>query len=265
MRRDPYPKSIICLTEETTEFLYALGESRRIVGISGFTYRPSIARKEKPKVSAFLDADLPAIKALNPDLVIGFSDIQADIASALIKSGINVWITNQRSVEEIMDTMQQLGSMVGQPEKAATLIDGYRKHLNDMRAKALKMTVRPKVHFEEWPDPLITGIRWVKELIEIAGGDYLYPKYANSSLATGRIIADADEVVKANPDIIFASWCGKQVKKDQIKSRPGWDVIKAVQKEAIYEIDSTIILQPGPAALTDGVAELSRIITEWNP
>jgi iron complex transport system substrate-binding protein len=263
MRRDPYPRRIICLTEETTEFLYALDEQDRIVGISGFTYRPANARKEKPKVSAFLDANIPEILALNPGLVIGFSDIQANIASTLIKAGINVWITNQRSVEEIMDTLQQLGAMVGKSEQATELIDSYRKHLNEIRARALKMTVRPKVHFEEWGDPIITGIRWVKELIEIAGGEYLYPQHANSSLATGRIIADNSDVVRANPDIIMASWCGKAVKKDKIIEREGWGAINAVKNNRIYEIDSTIILQPGPAALTDGVDEVERIIKLW--
>jgi iron complex transport system substrate-binding protein len=264
MKRDPYPRRIICLTEETTEFLYALGEEERIVGISGFTYRPPQARKEKPKVSAFTEADIPKILDLHPGLVIGFSDIQAGIASELIKAGVNVWITNQRSVEEILDTMQQLGAMVGKPEQAAALIEGYRAHLNDIRAKALQLAVRPKVYFEEWGDPLITGIRWVKELIEIAGGDYVFQKHADSSLAKGRILADPDEVIRVNPDIIMASWCGKAVKKEQIVSRPGWSEINAVRDDEIHEIDSTIILQPGPAALTDGVDEIFNIISDWS-
>lgn len=253
------PSRIVCLTEETTETLYLLGEQDRIVGISGFTVRPARARKEKPKVSAFIDADTEKIIALKPDLVIGYSDIQANIAQQLISKGITVWINNYHSVDGIFGMITQLGSLVGKHAEAIKLVDGFRRSLDAISNETTRWKKKPKVYFEEWFDPLICGSRWVSELIEIAGGVDIYRDQSRSLLAKGRIIAYPKDVVKRNPDIILASWCGKMVKKDKIISRPGWDKIKAVKNNAIYEIKSPVILQPGPAAVTDGVKEMFRI------
>ena len=260
---DSFPQRIVCLTEEPTEVLYALGEEHRIVGISGFTVRPARARKEKPKVSAFTSAKLGEILALEPDLVIGFSDIQADIARELIKAGIEVWISNHRSVEGILAYIRRLGAMVGAHEKAERYAQRAEAHLADVRAAAAAWPRRPKVYFEEWDEPIITGIRWVAELIGIAGGDDLFPELARESLAKNRILADGSEVVRRAPDIILGSWCGKRFRPERVAQRAGWDVIPAVQNGDLHEIKSPLILQPGPAALFDGLDAIHGILADW--
>jgi iron complex transport system substrate-binding protein len=258
------PQRIVCLTEEPTEVLYALGEQHRIVGISGFTVRPAIARKEKPKVSAFTSAKIDEILKLKPDFVIGFSDIQADIAAALIKQGVEVWISNHRSVQGILDYVRRLGALVGAAENANAYADELEKNLAQIQTQANALKQRPKVYFEEWDEPLITGIQWVAELIRIAGGDDIFPERAEKSLAKDRIMANGDEVIARNPDIIFGSWCGKKFRPEKVKQRPGWQSISAVKKQQLFEIKSPIILQPGPAALTDGIQEISRYIQQWH-
>lgn len=255
------PQRIICLTEEPTETLYLLGEEHRIVGISGFTVRPARARKEKPKVSAFISAKIERILDLQPDLVLGFSDMQADIAAQLIRAGVAVHITNQRSVAQIFDTIAMLGALVGAQAKAEALITELRTGLTAIQQQALPR--RPRVYFEEWNDPLISAIRWVSELITIAGGEDCFPELAQSAGAKGRIIADPQEVVRRAPDIIIGSWCGKRFRPEQVQARVGWAEIPAVKHGHLYEIKSTDILQPGPAALTDGVRHLQRIIQQW--
>jgi iron complex transport system substrate-binding protein len=260
---DPWPRRIVCLTEESTETLYLLGEQHRIVGISGFTVRPPRARKEKPKVSAFTSAKYGQILALEPDLVIGFSDIQADIAAELIRRGVEVWISNHRSVRGILDYMRRLGALVGADDRAAALCDRAEAHLQSLRAQAAALPRRPRVYFEEWDDPLISGIRWVSELVGIAGGDDVFPECAASSLAQGRILADPDEVIRRAPDIIIGSWCGKKFRPERVAARPGWDGIPAVRDGELHEIKSPVILQPGPAALFDGASELAAIIGRW--
>ena len=260
---DSFPRRIVCLTEEPTEVLYALGEEHRIVGISGFTVRPARARKEKPKVSAFTSAKLGEILALEPDLVIGFSDIQADIARELIKAGIEVWISNHRSVEGILAYIRRLGAMVGAHEKAERYAQRAEAHLADVRAAAAAWPQRPKVYFEEWDEPIITGIRWVAELIGIAGGEDLFPELARESLAKNRTLANGDEVVRRAPDIILGSWCGKRFRPERVAQRPGWDAMPAVQNGDLYEIKSPLILQPGPAALFDGLDAIHAILAEW--
>jgi iron complex transport system substrate-binding protein len=259
------PQRIVCLTEEPTEVLYALGEQHRIVGISGFTVRPAIARREKPKVSAFTSAKIDAILALEPDFVVGFSDIQADIASALIRSGVEVWISNHRSVDGILDYIRRLGALVGVPEKADLYADHLRQGLDAIERDAAGMQQRPKVYFEEWDEPPITGIRWVAELVRIAGGDDIFPERAAESLAKQRILEDPSEVARRAPDIILGSWCGKKFRPDKVAARAGWADIPAVRSGQLHEIKSPIILQPGPAALTDGVREIARIIRAWRP
>ena len=258
------PRRIVCLTEEPTETLYALGEQERIVGISGFTVRPAIARKEKPKVSAFTSAKIGEILKLKPDLAIGFSDIQADIAAELVRHGVEVWISNHRSVEGIVDYVRRLGALVGANGKANAYADGLVQGLEEVRAQAARLPRRPKVYFEEWDEPQITGIRWVSELVGMAGGDDVFPGMAVESLAKHRILADPGEVVRRAPDIILGSWCGKKFRPDKVAARPGWDVIPAVRHGELHEIKSPLILQPGPAALTDGVREISRIIQAWS-
>ncbi|MBK9655160.1 MAG: ABC transporter substrate-binding protein [Rhodanobacteraceae bacterium] len=257
---DHYPQRIICLTEEPTEILYRIGEADRIVGISGFTVRPPQARREKPKVSAFINAKIDKILALEPDLVIGFSDIQADIARDLIKAGIEVWISNHRSVEGILAYTLRLGAMVGAADKAQGLVDQMRGAIATASALAATLPRRPRVYFEEWDEPPISGIRWVCELIRIAGGDDIFPERAACSLARDRILADASEVIRRAPDLIIGSWCGKKFRPDRVAARPGWVEIPAVQRGQIAEIKSAIILQPGPAALLDGLPQLSRLI-----
>lgn len=257
------PQRIVCLTEEPTEVLYALGEQDRIVGISGFTVRPPRARKEKPKVSAFTSAKIDKILALQPDMAIGFSDIQADIARELIKAGVEVWISNHRSVDGIVAYVRRLGALVGAADKAESCAQGLEAHVEKVRLQAAALPRRPRVYFEEWDEPPITGIRWVAELVRIAGGDDLFPELANEPLAKHRILADPVEVVRRAPDIIMASWCGKKFRPENVAARPGWDAIPAVRDGELHEIKSPIILQPGPAALTDGLDALHAVIARW--
>ncbi|MGI9318607.1 MAG: cobalamin-binding protein [bacterium] len=251
------------MTEETTELLYLLGEEDRIVGISGFTVRPPRARKEKPKISAFTSAKIDKIMALEPDLVLGFSDLQADIASELIRKGVNVYIFNQRSVSEILSMICQLAAIVGASEKAMVMVNKSAARIQQLEQRALEMTQRPRVYFEEWNDPLMTGIRWVAELIEIAGGVDCFPENSIQSLGKDRILADPMEVVRRSPDIIIGSWCGKKFRPEQVAARPGWQQIPAVKNNHLYEIKSPLILQPGPAALTDGLDQLVNIVDKW--
>ncbi len=258
------PQRIVCLTEEPTETLYLLGEEARIVGISGFTVRPARARREKPKVSAFTSAKIEKILELKPDLAIGFSDIQADIAAELIRRGVEVWVSNHRSVAGILDYIERLGALVGAAERARGLADGLRRGLDEIAGAAAKLARRPKVYFEEWDEPMISGIRWVSELVGIAGGDDIFPERATQSLARSRIVADAQEIIDAQPDIIFGSWCGKRFRPELVAARPGWSAIPAVRDGQLHEIKSPLILQPGPAALTDGVREIATIIARWS-
>jgi len=256
------PQRIICLTEETTETLYLLGEQDRIVGISGYTVRPPEARL-KPKVSAFINAKFDKILALQPDLVLTFSDLQADIAAELIRRGITVLAFNQRSVEEILDMIQMLAGVVGVPDKGSQLVAQMRSGLDAIRNSASAFPSRPRVLFEEWNDPLISGIRWVEELIEIAGGDPIFPELRFQKNAPQRIV-DPAAVIPKDPEVIIGSWCGVKVNKDKIRARPGWSGISAVKNGHIYEIKSTYILQPGPAALTEGVQQLHAIFSKLN-
>ena len=258
------PRRIVCLTEEPTETLYALGESERIVGISGFTVRPARARKEKPKVSAFTSAKIDEILKLKPDFVVGFSDIQAEIAAALIKHGVEVWISNHRSVDGILDYIRRLGALVGVAAKASDYADELQRGLDAVAQEAAKLPRRPRVYFEEWDDPMISGIQWVAELVRIAGGDDIFPERAEKSLAKDRILADGSEVIARVPEIIFGSWCGKKFRPEKVAARPGWQEIPAVREQQLFEIKSPIILQPGPAALTEGVRELAMHIKSWN-
>ena len=258
-----YPERIVCLTEETTETLYLLGEERRIVGISGFTVRPPRARREKPKVSAFTSAKIDKIVELRPDLVLGFSDLQADIAAELIRAGIEVHVFNHRSVAEILRMIATLGGMVGCEAKAAALVAELEAGVEAVLLSAAKMPSRPRVYFEEWDEPLFSGIRWVSELIGIAGGDDIFPELAREPLGKNRIIADPLEVARRAPQVIFGSWCGKKFRPEHVAARGGWQDIPAVREGHLYEIKSSIILQPGPAALTDGLRELHMHLARW--
>jgi iron complex transport system substrate-binding protein len=253
-----YPSRIVCLTEETTETLYLLGEGHRVVGVSGYTVRPPEAR-HKPKVSAFINARFDKIEALKPDLVLAFSDLQADIARELIRRGYPVYTFNQRSVAEILQMIRVVGALVGCADKGHALAAGMQQTLDGMRSRTATRTPRPRVFFEEWDDPLISGIRWVEELIEIAGGDPIFPELRDKALGRDRIV-DPARVVERNPDVIVASWCGKSMKKKTIVGRPGWDRINAVRRDRVHEIKSTYILQPGPASLTEGVRQLHAIL-----
>ena len=257
------PRRIVCLTEEPTETLYALGEQDRIVGISGFTVRPPQARKQKPKVSAFTSARIGEILALQPDLAIGFSDIQADIAAELVRQGVEVWISNHRSVDGIVDYVRRLGALVGAAGRANDYADTLQRGLDEVRVQAARLPRRPTVYFEEWDEPQITGIRWVSELIGIAGGDDVFPEMAGESLAKHRILADDSEVVRRKPDIILGSWCGKKFRPDRVAARPGWGASPAVRDGELHEIKSPLILQPGPAALTEGVQAIAAIVRAW--
>ncbi|MGJ4729464.1 cobalamin-binding protein [Luteimonas sp. SDU101] len=257
------PRRIVCLTEEPTEVLYALGEQDRIVGISGFTVRPPRARKDKPKVSAFTSAKIDAILALQPDFVVGFSDIQADIAAELVRRGVEVWISNHRSVAGILDYVRRLGALVGAGARADAYADRLARGLEAIAAEAAKLPLRPKVYFEEWDEPLITGIRWVAELVRIAGGDDIFPELSIEPLAKARILANGDPVIARAPDIILGSWCGKKFRPATVATRPGWSAIPAVRDGELHEIKSPLILQPGPAALTDGVGEIAQVIRRW--
>jgi iron complex transport system substrate-binding protein len=246
-----YPERIVCLTEETTETLYLLGEGDRIVGISGYTLRPPEART-KPRVSSFISARFEKIEALQPDLILTFSDLQADIASQLVKRGLPVFAFNQRSVQDIMQMIRVLAGIVGCEAKGRVLVQELEQGLEEIRTAAQVFRSRPRVFFEEWDSPLISGIRWVEELVQIAGGDPIFPELRDKRLAKDRIV-DAHEVLRRKPDVILASWCGKKMKKRTIVGRPGWSDVPAVHYDRIYEIPSTYILQPGPAALTEGV------------
>jgi len=258
-----FPSRIVCLTEETTEALYLLGEDWRIVGISGFTVRPARARKEKPRVSAFTSARLDRIVALEPDLVLGFSDLQADIAAELVRRGIEVHVFNQRSVADILRMLHTLGGMIGCEAKTASLVAQLEAGLEDVRAAAAALPRRPRVYFEEWDQPQISAIRWVSELIGIAGGDDIFPELATQSLGRDRIVADPLEAPRRAPQLIFGSWCGKKFNPRSVAARSGWQDVPAVRDGELHEVKSSIILQPGPAALTDGVRELHRVIARW--
>ena len=257
------PRRIVCLVEEPTEVLYALGEDHRIVGISGFTVRPPRARKEKPKVSAFTSAKVDQILALKPDLAIGFSDIQADIAAELVRRGVEVWISNHRSVAGILDYVRRLGAMVGAAAKAEAYADSLERGVDAVAAKAAHFPVRPRVYFEEWDEPRISGIQWVAELVRIAGGDDLFPELAAESLAKHRILANDEAILARDPQVVFGSWCGKKFQPGTVAARPGWERVSAVRDGQLFEIKSPIILQPGPAALTDGLAEMHAHLARW--
>ena len=257
------PQRIVCLTEEPTEWLYLLGEERRIVGISGYTVRPPQARLDKPRVSAFLSAKIDKIVALKPDCVIGFSDLQADIAAQLIRAGVQVTIFNQRSVVEIFSMLYQLAAMVGQAEQGMQRIKAMQQRLTDISQAAAALKRRPRVYFEEWYDPHISAIAWVSELIGIAGGDDCFPELACQPMGKDRIIADGADIVARRPDIVLGSWCGRRFRPAHVLARPGWAEVNAVKTGQIFEIKSADILQPGPAALTDGVEQLHRIIMAW--
>ena len=253
-----YPTRIVCLTEETTETLYLLGQQDRIVGVSGYTVRPPEAR-QKPKVSAFINARFDKIESLHPDLVLAFSDLQADLAAELVRRGIAVVTFNQRSIAEILQMICMLGGLVGCQPQAEALADRLRGGLDAIRDRAASLALRPRVFFEEWDEPLISGIRWVEELVAIAGGDPIFPELVEAGLAKDRIV-DPREVARRNPDVVFASWCGKKVNQARIRARDGWQDVSAVRADRIYEIKSTYILQPGPASLTEGVRQIHEIL-----
>jgi iron complex transport system substrate-binding protein len=255
---EDFPERIVCLTEETTETLYLLGEGRRVVGVSGYTVRPAEARR-KPRVSAFVTAKFDRILALEPDLVLAFSDLQADIAGELIRRGASVFTFNQRGVAEILHMILTVGRLVGCAEKASELVARLQGELEAIRLSASRFLRRPRVFFEEWPDPLISGIRWVDELVEVAGGEPLFPRLRACQAAKDRVLNPAD-VAARDPEVVIASWCGRRVKKELIASRPGWQSVSAVRRGRVYEVKSTYILQPGPAALTEGVRQLHALL-----
>lgn len=263
MIKQAFPERIVCLTEEPTEVLYAIGQSQRIVGISGYTVRPPRARREKPKISAFLTAKTDEILNLQPDLVIGFSDIQADIARDLIKAGIEVWISNHRSVEGILGYIRRLGAMVGASDAAEVFAERLEDHIADIARRSERLPRRPKIYFEEWDQPQISAIRWVSELIGIAGGEDVFSNIAPQSLAKGRIVT-SNEVRARAPDIIIGSWCGKKFRQDRVAARSGWGEIPAIRDGELYEIKSPVILQPGPAAISDGLDALHAIVNSWS-
>jgi len=253
-----YPQRIVCLTEETTETLYLLGQGDRVVGVSGYTVRPIEAR-QKPKISAFINARFDKIEALKPDLVLAFSDLQADLAAELVRRGIAVVTFNQRTVAEILQMIRMLGGLVGCQADAEALAERLSAGLDRIRESASCFPTRPRVFFEEWDDPLISGIRWVEELVEIAGGTPIFPELAEAGLAKNRVV-DPAEVVRRDPELILASWCGKKMRKATIQSRPGWNQVSAVRDDRIFEIKSTYILQPGPASLTEGVLQIHEVL-----
>ena len=262
MRQFP-PRRIVCLTEETVETLYLLGEQDRIVGVSGYAVRPPQVRREKPRISAFISADIPKILALQPDLVLAFSDLQADIVADLVRAGTAVHVFNQRDVAGILAMIRTLGALVGAAGRADQLATGFEERLARI-ASTPRPVPKPKVYFEEWDDPLISGIGWVSELIEIAGGEDVLPKLRFQQAAKDRIISP-DAVRDAAPDVILASWCGKKVVPDRIRQRPGWGDIPAVRNDRIVEIKSPLILQPGPAALTDGLDAIVKALWDQHP
>jgi iron complex transport system substrate-binding protein len=254
------PERIVCLTEETTETLYLLGEQDRIVGVSGYTVRPPRARKEKPRVSAFISADIPRILDLRPDLVLTFSDLQADIVAALIRAGVAVHAFNQRTVAEILAMIRTLGALVGAADRADSLASRLSANLEDTRRRSARRGHRPRVYFEEWDEPMISGIAWVSELIDAAGGADIFPERAACKSARDRIVS-SEEVIRRSPDIIIGSWCGKKFRGEKVAARPGFETVTAVRSGRLHEIKSPLILQPGPAALTDGLAALEAIIS----
>jgi iron complex transport system substrate-binding protein len=256
------PSRIVCLTEETVETLYLLGEQHRVVGVSGYAVRPPQVRREKPRVSAFISADFEKIIALKPDLVLTFSDLQADIAAGLIRRNIAVHAFNQRDIAGIFDMIRTLGALVGAAEKAEALAVTLEDRLDEVRERAEQLPRRPRVYFEEWDEPMISGIKWVSELIEAAGGIEVFPALTENKNAKDRIVA-ADAVIAAAPDIIIGSWCGKKFVPAKVTARPGFSTIPAVRDGALHEIKSPLILQPGPAALTDGLDQLVRIVGDW--
>lgn len=256
------PERIICLTEEPTEMLYLLGEEKRIVGISVYTERPPQAKEEKTKVSAFISGNLKKITALEPDLVIGFSDIQSQLAKDLIERGLNVLIFNQRSIPEILTNMQMLGNLVGHAEKAKSLIEGWQKSISEWKLENEKRTNKPKVFFQEWDEPIITGIQWVSEAIELAGGEDCFSHLKDRKLAKDRIIT-AGDVKEANPDIYVGSWCGKAMDWDWVRNHPEWQNTTALKQNQIYEMDPSIILQPGPALFLEGIPKLKEIFSSF--
>ena len=258
-----FPERIVCMTEETVEALYLLGEQDRIVGISGFTVRPPQARKEKPKVSAFTSAKIEKILDLKPDLVLGFSDLQADIAAELIRRGIEVHVFNHRSVVGILNMIQQLGYLVGAVEKTNALVQSLSDKVEKMQTATANWQHKPLVYFEEWYEPIITGIQWVSELVQIAGGRDCFPEFSCQALGKDRMLADPTEVARRNPDVIIGSWCGRRFRPESVGLRPAWSDIAAVKTNQVFEIKSAIILQPGPAALTDGLDALYKIMNEW--
>lgn len=257
------PERIVCLTEETVETLYLLGEEHRIVGVSGYAVRPPRVRKEKPRVSAFISADVPKIVALRPDLVLTFSDLQADIVAELIRSNVAVHAFNQRDIDGILDMIRTLGALVGAGEKAEALAKSLAARVNTVHERALQLSRRPRVYFEEWDEPMISGIAWVSELIEAAGGIDIFPHLAARKNAKDRVVLPGD-VIAARPDIIIGSWCGKKFVPARVAARPGFAEVPAVANGWLREIKSTLILQPGPAALTDGLDRLAEIIAEWS-
>ena len=257
-----YPNRIVCLTEETTETLYLLGQGHRVVGVSGYTVRPAEAR-EKPKVSAFINARFDKIEALKPDLVLAFSDLQADLAAELVRRGIAVVTFNQRSIAEILQMIRMLGGLVGCQTEAEALAKRLLDDLDVVREAGSQFPRRLRTFFEEWDDPLISGIRWVEELVGIAGGEPIFPELWDARLARDRVV-DPAEVARRDPEVVFASWCGKKMRKKVITGRPGWDRVNAVVQDRIFEVKSTYILQPGPAALTEGVRQMHGIFTTIN-
>jgi iron complex transport system substrate-binding protein len=256
------PRRIVCLTEETVETLYLLGEDARIVGVSGYAVRPPQVRKEKPRVSAFISADVPKILALEPDLVLTFSDLQADIVADLIRANVAVHAFNQRDLAGIFDMIRTVGALVGASGKADALAKELTARVDAVRAQSARLSLRPRVYFEEWDEPMISGLRWVSELVEAAGGIDVFPDIAHRKNAKDRIMTAA-QVIAARPDIIIGSWCGKKFAPDRVKARPGFAAVPAVATGFLREVKSTLILQPGPAALTDGLDALTRIIHEW--
>jgi iron complex transport system substrate-binding protein len=257
------PQRIVCLTEETTEWLYLLGEEARIVGISGYTVRPRRARQEKPRVSAFLSGKIDQIVALQPDLVIGFSDMQAALADQLIRAGLNVFISNQRSVAQIFSTMRLVAGLVGAHEKAEAWITQCQQRHAEIAAATAAWPRRPRVYFEEWDTPMISAIQWVSQLMGVAGGDDVFPELALQAGGKGRVIADALAPVRRTPDIIVGSWCGKKFRPEKVAAREGWAAVPAVVNQQLFEIKSCDILQPGPAALTDGLEQLHQHFSRW--
>lgn len=256
------PRRIVCLTEETTEWLYLLGLEERIVGISGYTVRPRRARAEKPRVSAFLDGKIDRIVALEPDLVIGFSDMQAALADKLIRAGLNVLVTNQRSVAEIFGTLRLVASIVGAQSAAERWIAACEQRHRTIAAAVADWPRRPRVYFEEWDEPMISAIGWVSELIGLAGGEDVFAELGRQRMGRDRVVADASEPARRAPDLIVGSWCGKKFRPERVAARPGWQDVPAVRAGRLHEIKSCDILQPGPAALTDGLEQLHRLCAD---